>query len=547
MKISRHHDSTSRASQHLSTTPDGHLREEKLSDLWLEPAMKGAMHAFSFLVVLFLFQNQALGANTRQSLRQAILAGHSLSMNASSPEKDRTIDANWIKEAVTGKVRIQVHHAVIQGPLELQDSIIEQEFNLSDCTFRDRADFSHAVFKRDFFVSDAVFLAGASFQNAAFERKATFQRTRFNGDPIIFADAHFFGEFSANDAMFGSEGGGTVVFSHARFDSLADFSMSVFNINAHFITTQFGGQGYFPGTRFNGSADFSRAHFFDVATFGAGIPVNFNTEFERQAIFIETQFDSFALFSGVAFDDETVFVGARFGGDVHFETSNFRRPVSFRSTIFHAVYFSKKEAGGTSPFGNDIDLLGCTYDRIEVDWLSLIRYPDGRSRIHPYNRQPFTHLEDVLRKSGFEQDADKVYAERRRVENGKGSGKIWDDSYWLVANYGIDLWHEFIFAIGFLLLGTWVFSRPKSVIPNDEKSKDSISWLNALFLAVHQFLPLSLPVKARWTPSHHILCKWKTRSLLTAATYANLLQIVGWILIPLAAAWLAGFLHHAAQ
>jgi len=70
-------------------------------------------------------------------------------------------------------------------------------------------------------------------------------------------------------------------------------------------------------------------------------------------------------------------------------------------------------------FGDDVDLLGCTYDRIEINWPSLLRYPNGQSRIHPYNRQPYVELEEVLRKAGFEEGADEVYAERRRVENGK--------------------------------------------------------------------------------------------------------------------------------
>ncbi len=73
--------------------------------------------------------------------------------------------------------------------------------------------------------------------------------------------------------------------------------------------------------------------------------------------------------------------------------------------------------GGNSQFGGYVDLLGCTYDRIQVNWHMLLRYPDGKSRVDPYDRQPYVELEEVFRKSGSVEDADAVYAERRRVEN----------------------------------------------------------------------------------------------------------------------------------
>src|SRR5277367_4476788 len=114
---------------------------------------------------------------------------------------------------------------------------------------------------------------------------------------------------------------------------------------------------------------------------------------------------------------------------------------------------------------NDVDLLGCTYERIQVDWRSLLRYPNGQSRIRPYDRQPYIELEAALRRAGSADDADAVYAERRRVENQNltGSRKALDRIYFLLANYGIDGWHEFFIALFFLGLGMWVFSRPGAV------------------------------------------------------------------------------------
>jgi hypothetical protein len=558
----------------------------------------------------------------------ALPAPDPTTQSTSTADGARIVDASWIKDSLMKHERIQLRHVLVRGRLELQDLTIEDQFDLGDCVIKDYADFSHTTFKRDAFFSDATFLGGVSFQNAVFEQKATFQRTRFVGDPIIFEGTHFLDSFSAEEARFGSKGGGTVVFIHTRFDATADFAMSVFDAGVDFINTQFSSQGYFPGAKFNGNADFDRAHFFDWTTFGAGKPPKFNSVFAGKTSFVETQFDSITWFSGVDFKDDAEFLGARFGneayflgvtfdgvasfdrtqmlgsalfspqegaltsnfakpahfqraarfpgarfssearfvgvgfdgkadfsgahfeGDVHFEDSVFRGPVSFRSTAFNAVYFSRTASEQTPQFAKDIDLLGCNYDRIQVDWRSLLRYPNGHPRVQPFDHQPYIHLSEVLRRSGSEKDADAVYEERLRVQHAKLTGwkKVSDWFYWLFANYGLDLWHESTAALIVLLFGAFVFSRPEAVVSGEGggKAETKISWRNAFFLAVHQFLPLSLPVKPDWSPSRCVL--WKRRyPLLTAATYANFLHIIGWILVPLAVAAFAGVLRRAAQ
>jgi hypothetical protein len=696
--------------------------------------------AFRILAIVFLFHGWAFGADSSEALHQRILAGDQISLNPSAPEGARTIDAKWIKEAALKRVKIEIYHAVIQGPLDAQDVTFEQGFTLASCTIKDYADFSHATFKRDFFASDTAFGSWVSFRGAAFEHNATLQRARFEG-PIAFDDAHFLESFDATEAYFAKDAG-TVTFSQCRFDGIANFAFARFDAHAHFISAQFGGQGYFPGTRFGGRVEFERAHFFGIATFGSG-PSNkrFNATFVGDAFFGEAQFDSTADFEGatfesevqffdttfrsvaafsgttfkslcafsraqfggdgyfmgarffgpaafesahiagslyfqaqeplraatfrgdarftnaqveniasfgggngfasgavfggkaifnmakfrglsnfqgvefkgdaefvdatlgndanflgatfegdaafdraqiigvalfspqaasnaprsanfehrvsfssahfgsearfskVRFDEEVDFVGTHFEGDAHFEDSMFAGPSSFRSAVFRAVYFSAAEAGGTRQFMGDVDLLGCTYDRIQVDWHSLLQYPNGQSRIQPYDRQPYIQLEAALRRSGSDEDADAVYAERRRVENQKlkGLARARDDLYWLLANYGIDLWRESIITALFLGIGMFVFARPGAVL-TDSGMETEISWWQALFLAIRQFLPFGLPTNSLWTPSQRIVFKFVRPS-----AYANFLQIVGWILIPLAVASLAGFLRHGAQ
>jgi Pentapeptide repeats (9 copies) len=321
-------------------------------------------------------------------------------------------------------------------------------------------------------------------------------------------------------------------------------------------TLRMGNDAYFPGATFEGGAAFERVQIMGAALFssqsgGGASNLTQPAHFLHNTSFSGSHFGSGVRFSGVRFDEKADFAGARFEGDAHFEDSVFSGPSSFRSVAFKAVYFSAAETGGKQPFQNDVDLLGCTYERIQIDWRSLLRYPNGQPRFHPYDRQPYIELEGVLRKSGSDEDADAVYAERRRAENEnmKGWRKLGDYIYSLFANYGIGLLHEFIWSLLFLGIGMLLFARPRAVLIGSGESgaETKISWYQALPLAIHQFLPFGLPAKPRWTPSENILFSFLPWPFRKAASYANFLHFVGWILIPLAAAVLTGFLRHGAQ
>ncbi len=93
-------------------------------------------------------------------------------------------------------------------------------------------------------------------------------------------------------------------------------------------------------------------------------------------------------------------------------------------------------------FQKAVDLRGCTYDRIQVDWRSLLRRRDGNERINPYDRQPYARLEKIFRAVGQDRAADKVYLERRRVERQRmfiQAPLSWlgDLLYKWIANYGV--------------------------------------------------------------------------------------------------------------
>lgn len=154
-----------------------------------------AFFAVSLLVLSLLFNDCAFGSDTRELLHQKILAGDQVSLNPSDPEGARTIDSKWLEEAASRHLRVDIHHAVIQGRLDAEDVTFDQGFTVEGCIFTGFANFSHAVFKHGIEASESVFRSGVSFQRATFEHNASFGRSQFEGGPITFAGAHFLEKF----------------------------------------------------------------------------------------------------------------------------------------------------------------------------------------------------------------------------------------------------------------------------------------------------------------------------------------------------------------
>jgi len=272
---------------------------------------------------------------------------------------------------------------------------------------------------------------------------------------------------------------------------------------------------------FDDRADFSGARFGSLAFF-AREPKKGGTSKSTGAIFKEAKFDH-----------------ARFESDAHFDNAMFQGPASFRAATFRAVYFSPSGmAGGSQQFLGDLDLLGCTYDRIQLEWQSLLRYPNGQSRIRPYDRQPFIELEGALRKTGEDEQANAVFLERRRIERSSLMGLAWlvDCLYWLGANYGTSLSPEFIILVVLIGFGIITFTRAGALKARNGSNKNAerATIPQAVFLTIHSFLPLELPAKPRWEPASPM-----------ANFYANLVHILGWIIVPLSVAVLYSFLHRA--
>ncbi len=386
----------------------------------------------------------------------------------------RTIPAECIEEAVRLKVKIDVQHAIISGPLDLKYAIIEKEFSLQDCEFLDDADFSYSTFKQNLILTHSTFAKGANFQAATMQYDASLDDVKFLACQATFRDIHVQGNLFAHRTVFGE--GLIANFNRAHFDKSACLKDASFEGEANFTASEIGSNAEFQRAVFKKSVRFEGARiagpaFFQKAEFPADYKTSFKGTQFRQGAFFEratfqdkvdfrtVKFDVVARFHQVTFAKEANFDASRFTGlanfskspegdlqgavffneasfehthfehDVRFTETVFRGKTTFREASFHIIDFSENgQAQGQNQFQGSVNLLGCTYERIQTHWRSLLTRSDGSSRIDPYDRQPYTQLENVFRAVGQDHDADDVYLERRRVARQRLSKRLRDNA-----------------------------------------------------------------------------------------------------------------------
>jgi len=357
--------------------------------------------------------------------------------------------------------------------------------------------FTGAVFKEGANFVSARIGSIALFTGAVFKEGASFNRTQIE-ESVFFNPATFEGE-----ANFGS----------ARIGSNAEFTGAVFKEGAIFD-----------------SAQIEESVFFNPATF------------EGEANFISARIGSNAWFTGAVFKEGASFNSAQIQRESHFERTIFANYVRFENTSFETIYFGEPEV----QFHAKIDLRGCIYNRIYpiFFWEQLMK-PLG-----PYDRQPFTQLEETFRRAGKDKLADDVYYEQKCRESAQktlGTPVAWllDRFLWLFTGYGVRLYRLIVFIALILFVGTFIFQLEGAVVLNPDikppyvfGSNDTLPCWEAFWVSLSTFLPVEIPSGADWKPSSQTI--WFLSIKFT--TFATMLKLSGWILVPVGIAGISGIL-----
>ena len=425
---------------------------------------------------------------------------------------------------------------------------------------------------------DEVSFVGARIRGDAEFGGALFAKGAVFDDIVIEGDAYFCTEQpdGSSKGLSGPLGrlphrisfGSETRFLGAHISGDAVFLGAEFRKKAAFDRLQVEGNAYFRPDEANNPVYFGAAARFPLAAFSAGVQFN-GAHFKNSADFRNARFRAAAHFNLAQFEGEIDFTSAMAESDVQFLNATFRGPTSFREARFLVVFFADAPEGlgrtwwqtqntlpGKTALGGKIDIRGFAYERIYIDLTSL--FP----RITPFDRQPYTQMENALRKAGADTLANRVYLERRRIERKRKFSRhlypLWlaDWFYKIVANYGVRPWWILFWAAAVLLIGAWLFTQPGALETKDTKRNappDAAGFLPALGVSFHQFLPVDVPVGDYWVPASRLvplqvhLRTFRCTFSIFPSVYSTIaLRIFGTLLQALLIGQITGFLRRAA-
>ncbi|MCK5341831.1 MAG: pentapeptide repeat-containing protein, partial [Candidatus Heimdallarchaeota archaeon] len=486
------------------------------------------------------------------------------------------------------------NEAVFKELVSFNKAQIKDSAFFNSATFEDEADFgyaqigSNAEFTRAFFKESASFNSakiegGAFFNPATFEGEANFVHARI-GINAEFASTLFKELASFNNSQIE----GMAVFDLTTFERKADFINAKIGSAAGFSGAVFKEQTRFYGTQIEGSSFFSQAYLFnwdeilgndnekfieflklnydiglvtleiEKSDDGAAIKVTtkknqivliLNNEKSKVRITTDNKTDEFIaktennklkIYKLTTFGGVASFTRARFGGDARFNGTIFGNNVSFQDTIFGTIYFGEPEG----QFQAKIDLRGCIYNRIHPIsfWEQLMDHLD------PYDRQPFTQLEETFRLAGKNKDADDVYYMRKRREYDEKT-RVWKLVKGLdwFTGYGVHPIRLLLLIAPFIFLGRFIFNLDGAVVlsPSIVMEGQYSGW-DAFWVSLNTFLPIEIPSGTNWQPSSLLIPKWWIiPKFMRFTTFATLLSLAGWILVPVVVAGFSGLLKRS--
>jgi len=445
----------------------------------------------------------------------------------------------------------------VQGVLDMRDAQVADLVNIEAERMHigRGADFSRAQFGGDLDLAETedhgdLFLVGAKFQKKFALTTAKIGGSLFLGRPHSLKDA----------AQFEGPAG----FSGMQVAYSVKAACAVFKNKANFRESQIGSFLDLSEARFESTEE---PPDFTSATVAAGGFFD-RTKFMAGGKFDGAHFSADVSFNGVVFDHPVSFDRAHFDHSAHFEHCVFGQGVSFHESVFGTLDLSRDgRVDGRDQFGGEVNLQGCTYNRIQVDWQSLLTMPDGSPRLMVVDEQPYLQLQKTYQAAGDDVTANKVLLQWHRVKRQDTfhTSKLrWlnDCVPWITTNYGVAPGRLLEASVLLLLFGMFVFSRPGAALSGISNRQGAVGavphggrlrhW-DALAVSLHQFLPLEVPFGSEWAPVadpvdlRFIHSKRKVSLLrMRPSTCATLLKVSGYILVPLEILVLNGLLRPGA-
>lgn len=454
------------------------------------------------------------------------------------------------------------------GAVDVGGAKVTDHLNFSGALFHGPVRLGAAEIGGQFICDQAQFLnegAEAYFNSAKISRHASFRETIFHG-PVNFVGAEIGGQLICEESQFLSPEG-LAYFNGAKISHHVSFRGAVFHGPADFGGMDVGNQLLCERAQFLSSsktASFNSAKIKEGAFFRGAffhgpvdlVGISNGTSFycegaqflhpQEVVNFDNMRVDGFASFQGAVFEGPVYLSHCAFSQNLLLEGVRFKGFLSFyNTTITGTLYlFSPSEIqGGASVFVTQLpaaaDLRGLTYDRTDLGseerWQKWI---DLRREGGDYDPGPYLVLEQSFRRAGRDDLGDRVHFEMRRSEEQflkrrKRAGKYILHCLWRWSvGYGVG-GQRLFYLISAVFLSTYFFVRDADrqglFQPGEKPDPNPFS---PFWYTLDLLLPgVSLDYQEHWRATDGVI-----------SFFSRAVILVGWILVPLAVAQLAGLL-----
>ncbi len=291
------------------------------------------------------------GISNRDDVKHRLLSGEPVHFDKDLPEKERTIEAEWIMNALeNGAAKIDIENAVITGDLDL------------------RTGESYSTDSKDFEMK-----FGAEVKKRSKALNVTNVLVVSTG--IFIVDCRLDGKLSAAIDKSRNE---IVLFQRelrlrCAFQNDVDFGEAILQHKADFSLASFRSSVNFDGTTFQSEL------------------VCVESIFEKGADFNKTVFLANTNFAWSSFQGDVNFEMAEFYGQANFEGALFKKNLNLNMASFHhvAIFYGAHFSENTS-----IDLRKATYTHLLVSWPQVKGHLDGTL---DKTKGLLYHLEEITR------------------------------------------------------------------------------------------------------------------------------------------------------
>jgi uncharacterized protein YjbI with pentapeptide repeats len=234
----------------------------------------------------------------------------------------------------------------IIGELMLEEaSIVGDDANFIDTTFKNRVNIDEATFHNDLSFNDAAFNGKATFRGAKFHGRANSIGNSTSFDGAIFnGKADFSYATMEYTSLVGVTFKKNLIFEKVTANGAVSFSNCTFN-----------GQANFNEANFHDDVSFDNSEFFDVTTFigamfdGGSAVLNDDVTFESTtfhkltqlrkatigfADFSSCNFESQVDIEEATFTEKSDFSGCEFQGELKSQRTHFESDVDFTGAVF---------------------------------------------------------------------------------------------------------------------------------------------------------------------------------------------------------------------